>query len=66
MIRKKSLCLLKATREDQLENASNFEVKGQLFLVRCMSCAEDARGRENWAISVAKGECGHCGWTEKD
>lgn len=37
---------------------------GQLYLVRCFSCADGVRGRENWAMAVASGTCAWCGWSE--
>ena len=36
---------------------------GKLFLVRCYNC-EPERGRENYGISVASGECAWCGWKD--
>ena len=38
----------------------NFEVNGQVFLVRCPEC-----GKENWAMMVATGQCVWCGWKEE-
>ena len=36
---------------------------GKLFLVRCFECGGE-RGRENWAMAVASGQCAWCGWKE--
>jgi len=36
---------------------------GQLHLVCCFRCSPD-RGHENYALSVANGECHRCGWRE--
>lgn len=42
----------------------NFRDKnGNLYLVRCYAC-EPERGRENYAMSVASGQCAWCGWKE--
>lgn len=51
------------TREEQLKNKANFlDKNGKLFLVRCMNCGDSERGRENWIVAVANGECAWCGW----
>lgn len=53
--------------EEQLQNRANFRTEdGKLYLVRCMNCGEPPRGRENWAMAVAAGECAWCGWKEND
>lgn len=42
----------------------NFRNKsGKLYLVRCFVC-EPTRGRENWAMAVATGQCTWCKWSE--
>ena len=44
----------------------NYRVShGRLYLVRCFACGGD-RGRENWALAVAFGQCAWCGWIEKE
>ena len=40
------------------------EYNGQLFLVRCFACGGEC-GRENYAPSVASGQCAWCGWKEE-
>ncbi len=43
----------------------NFRGKdGKLFLVRCFACG-GKRGTENYAMSVATGQCAWCGWKEE-
>ncbi len=55
------------TKEDQLKNKANFlSEDGKLFLVRCMNCPDAGeRGRENYAIVVATGQCAWCGWEDE-
>lgn len=48
-----------AKLEDCNENFRDEEGKG--FLVRCPSCK-----RENYAMMVASGQCGWCGWRENN
>lgn len=44
----------------------NFRGKeGNLYLVRCFACASE-RGRENYTLAVATGQCAWCGWKEED
>ena len=38
-----------------------FESGGKLFLVRCPKCE-----KENWAPSVASGQCAWCGYAATD
>jgi len=38
---------------------------GRLFLVRCFACGGE-RGKENYAMAVASGQCAWCGWIEKE
>jgi hypothetical protein len=39
---------------------------GKLRLIRCFSCPDGGdTGKENWATSVASGECAWCGWVNK-
>jgi len=52
------------SREKQLKGPNFLSDKGQLFLVRCYSCAE-GDGRENWAPFVATGHCAWCGWADE-
>jgi hypothetical protein len=47
------------------DRAPNFRDDGHLYLVRCFACSESSRGRENWAMAVATGQCAFCGWTEE-
>ena len=48
------------------DRTPNFRDKnGRLFLVRCFACGSE-RGRENYAMAVADGQCAWCGWTEKE
>lgn len=48
-------------RVDQ-DREPNFRDKsGKLYLVRCFACDAE-RGRENWAMMVARGICSWCGW----
>jgi len=52
--------------EDKLvnERPPNFRDRdGQLFLVRCFSCGGKG-GVENYAFSVATGQCAWCGWKD--
>lgn len=47
----------------------NFETEDGWYLVRCFSCeGYDERGRENYAMAVAAGQCAWCGFNinEKD
>lgn len=54
----------KKVNQDQHPNFRNKE--GRLYLVRCFACPDAGeRGRENWALVVAKGECAWCGWKEE-
>ena len=46
------------------EQAPNFRSDGDLFLVRCFVCG-GTHGRENYAMSVATGQCAWCGWKEE-
>lgn len=42
----------------------NFRDKnGRLYLVRCFACTPGS-GKENYAMSVASGQCAWCGWKE--
>lgn len=41
----------------------NFREAGRLFLVRCFSCGGE-RGKENYAMAVASGQCAWCGWKD--
>jgi hypothetical protein len=43
----------------------NFRSNGDLYLVRCFSCAPE-HGRENYAPNVATGTCTWCGWKDGD
>lgn len=36
---------------------------GNIYLVRCYAC-DPKVGRENYAPSVATGQCAWCGWKE--
>lgn len=49
------------TLQDRQPNFRNDD--GRLFLVRCFAC-DPERGRENYAIAVAAGQCAWCGWME--
>jgi hypothetical protein len=51
---------LGATENDR---APNWRTGGWLYVQRCFVC-EPERGRENYAPSVAKGQCAWCGWTD--
>lgn len=52
------------TNKVNQEKSPNFRGEdGKLFLIRCFSCGGE-RGRENWAPSVATGQCAWCGWQE--
>ena len=53
----------KDAKQDRHPNFRDAERK--LFLVRCFACSEDERGRENYAMAVASGECAWCGWKEE-
>jgi hypothetical protein len=49
------------------ERPPNFrDDDGRLYLVRCFNCSTTDDGRENWAMSVAAGQCAWCGWKEHD
>lgn len=37
---------------------------GLLCIIRCFAC-EPNRGKENWAMAVASGQCQWCGWVER-
>ncbi len=44
----------------------NFRDKdGNLFLVRCFACGGEY-GRENYAMTVAHGQCAWCRWKEEE
>jgi len=54
-------------REKQLKNKANFISNNKLFLVRCMNCTDAGiRGKENYGLSVASGQCAWCGWKDTD
>jgi len=50
------------------DRAPNFRDKdNRLYLVRCFSNKCGPRfGKENYAMSVASGQCAWCGWKEED
>ena len=41
----------------------NFRENGKFYLIRCYVC-DPERGRENWALAVAAGQCAFCGWSD--
>lgn len=48
-------------------SAPNFVKDGQLYLIRCFACPDaGVRGRENYAMAVAAGECAWCGWAQPE
>jgi hypothetical protein len=47
------------------DRGANFrDEEGNLYLVRCYACNKEI-GTENYAPSVASGQCAFCGWKEK-
>lgn len=48
------------------DRSPNFRDKdGKLFLVCCFNC-DSEKGKENYALNVALGQCTWCGWSEKE
>lgn len=54
------------TREEQEACPANFTKGEVLYLVRCVACTDDPRGRENYLPAAATGICAWCGWGDSE